>query len=102
MARAFFDFGLAGSHLTRMLSTFALDALHLACALFNFCSSIVCFWLGGLTCGQRLVYLGLGCLHVAWNVLILARVFFICDADGVHFAGWFCNGGLVALHLYCF
>ena len=40
--------------------------------------------------------MGFGCLHVAWAVLILARALFICDADGFHFAGVLCYGGLVA------
>ena len=60
MARVLFTFRSAGSHVTRVLSTVGMNALHSALTLFNFCQIIVYVWLGGLTCGWRLVYFWLG------------------------------------------
>ena len=65
MARALFNFGLAGVHLARVLFTFGLVGLHVARALSNFGlvamhlawvflifrSCIVYFWLGWFTFG---------------------------------------------------
>ena len=60
-----FTFGLAGLHLARVLSTFGLVALRLACVFVNVGQGVVYFRLGWPTlksCGEGFVYGWIGCL----------------------------------------